>query len=282
MASSNKYRITSGMGRHLDLRYKSNRYAIVAAPLAGLGTLFWRLSTSGSDPWFWAFRVSAGVFLAWALSRELDPDEPASALVAPLVVLPFLWLGPPSIASSGAVLVASRILVRSTGLSPSWFDGVLLVGGSAYLGARPETWPALGALIVVVFADRLMYPTGPDRSFYTGVLMCGAAVTGAIVWADVAARESPTVGEWVGAAVALLGVAAAVAMVRPPTARGDFRKEQLAETRVLAARILVGATLIAGIFYPGGIIIPSLSPLWAGVLGIPVASWARRRVLTPM
>lgn len=282
MASRKTYRITTGMGRRLHLDEKSNRYAVVVAALAGLGTLFWRLSTTGSDAWFWAFRVLVGVFLAWAISRELDPDEPASAVVAPLVVLPFLILGPPSIAGVGAGLIAARVLVRTTGLSPSWFDGVLLVGGAAYLGARPENWPILGALIVAVLADRLLYPSGPDRSIVTGGLMSVAAVIGAIAWANAPAWESPTVGEWIGAAIALGGIAAAIVMVRPPTSRGDYRKEQLTEGRILGARVMTGLVLILGLLYPGGPTVPALSPLWAGVVAIPTAAWARRHVLKPM
>lgn len=270
------------MGRRLDLRYKSNRYAVVAAGLAAIATLFWRLSTTGDDAWFWAWRVLIGVFIAWAVSRELDPDEPASAVVAPLVALPFLLLGPPAIAASVAVLIAARITVRSTGLSPSWFDGVLLVGGSAYLGSQSEVWPAAGALVLAVYLDNVLYPSGPTRSLYTAVLMTVAAVGAGLAWADPPSWESPTVGEWIGAAAVLIGLAAALLMVRPPTSRGDFRKVQLAENRIVAARLMPGAILIAGLIYPGGPIIPALGPLWAGIIAIPAASWVRRRVLKPM
>ena len=79
-----------------------------------------------------------------------------------------------------------------------------------------------------------------------------------------------------------MAVVAALLMVRPPTARGDFRKEQLAENRVLAARLLVAAVLIGGLIYPGGLIAPALSPLWAGIIAIPTASWVRRHVLRPI
>ena len=280
--ASKRIRITTGIGRVIDLRYTSNRYALVVAGLAAFATLFWRLTTTGDDAWFWAFRVSAGVFLAWALGRELDPDEPASAAVAPLTVLPLLLLGPPSIAGSVAVLLAARIIVRSTGLSPSWFDAFLLIGGSAYLGAQPEAWPAAGALILAVLGDRILYPSGPTRSLYTGGLMTLAASATAIMWADKLAWESPKVGEWIAVALVLISVVAAVLMVRPPTTRGDFRKEQLADTRVMAVRLGVGATLLAGLAYSGGSIIPGLSPLWAGIVAIPTASWVRKRVLRPM
>ncbi|MEE9183369.1 MAG: hypothetical protein V3U39_02695 [Acidimicrobiia bacterium] len=282
MASSKRPRITTGIARTIDLRDKSNRYALVVAGLAAIATLFWRLSTTGDDAWFWALRVLVGVFLAWALGRELDPDEPASAAMAPLVILPFFILGPPSISGSIAVLAAARIVVRTTGLSPSWFDGALLVGGSAYLGSQPENWPAAGALILAVFADRILYPSGPSRSLYTATLMTVAAVAAAAGWAGDLAREGPTVGEWIGGTIVLMAVVAALLMVRPPTARGDFRKEQLAENRVLAARLLVAAVLVAGLIYPGGPIAPALSPLWAGIIAIPTASWVRRHVLRPM
>ncbi|NIV30299.1 MAG: hypothetical protein GWN58_12640, partial [Anaerolineae bacterium] len=186
------------------------------------------------------------------------------------------------VAASVAVLLASRIIVRSTGLSPSWFDGLVLVGGSAYLGSQPESWPAAGALVLAVYLDNVLYPSGPTRSLYTAVLMTVATVGAGLAWADPGSWESPTAGEWIGAGAVLIGLLAAVVMVRPPTSRGDFRKIQLTEGRVLAVRLLPGAVLVGGLIYPGGPIIPTLSPLWAGIIAIPAASWVRRRILKPM
>ena len=150
------------------------------------------------------------------------------------------------------------------------------------MGSQPETWPAAGVLIVAVVADRLLYPSGPTRSLYTAMLMTISLGIVGVSWADASSWESPTLGEWIVGAVVLGAVAAAMQMVRPPTSRGDFRNVQLAENRVLAARLLVAVVLLAGLLYPGGPIIPVLSPLWAGVIAIPSASWVRRRVLRPM
>ena len=58
----------------VDPRYPSNLFILIAAPLAGLAWLVWKLASEGD--WGAALTraaVAAGAaFLTWALARELD------------------------------------------------------------------------------------------------------------------------------------------------------------------------------------------------------------------
>jgi hypothetical protein len=272
---SNGFRIRSGIGRPLDASHPSNRYVGVATLLSGLGTLSWRWLTDAGDIWLWSFRVGAAVFLAWAVAREIDPDDALSAGIATVVVVPLMALGAPSLVSAAALLLAARIAVRTTGISPHLIDGAVLTAGAAYLGARPETWPALGALILAVGTDRYAQPQGPDRTLWFSAAMTLAAISTALVFAHPPGWTQPTIPEW--GALGITAVAGFLAAVntRPLVSRSDYHDTTLSESRLRFGRGLVLFTLVVGVIYLGGPVIPSLTPVWAATLAVTVIHYYR-------
>lgn len=275
MSNQSGFRLRTGIGRPLDVNHPSNRFVGVATVLAGLGTLSWRWVTHADDIWLWSFRVAVAVFLAWAVAREIDPDDALPAGMATVVVVPFMALGAPSLVSTAAVLIAARIAVRTTGISPHLVDGAVLTLGAAYLGARPETWPALGTLILAVGTDRYAQPPGPDRTLWFSGGMTVAAVVTALAFADPPGWTQPTIPEWV-----LLGVTAvagflAAVNTRPLVSRADFRDHTLSESRLRFGRVLILFTLVVGVVYLGGPIIPSLTPVWAATIAVAVVHYWR-------
>lgn len=277
MSNRSGFRIRTGIGRPLDLNHPSNRFASVATILAGLGTLLWRWFTDADDIWLWSFRVAVGVFLAWAVAREVDPDDALSAGIATVVVVPFMALGPPSLVSTAALLIATRIAVRTTGISPHLIDGAILTLGAAYLGARPETWPALGTLILAVGTDRYAQPAGPDRTLWFSAAMTLAAVTSALAFADPPGWTQPTSPEWVVLGVTAVAGFLAAVNTRPLVSRADYRNHPLSESRLRFGRVLILFTLVVGVVYLGGPIVPSLTPVWAATIAITVVHYYRIR-----
>lgn len=272
-----RVRIKTAMGRPLDVGHPSNRFILVATFLAGLGTLGWRWSTGADDIWLWSFRIAAAVFLAWAIGREVDPDDTGSAGVATLIVVPFTILGPPSLAASVASLFAARIAVRTTGISPHVIDGIALTAGAAYLAARPEAWPALGSLILAVGTDRYAQPSGPDRTLWFATAMIVAATAAGFAFADPPGWSQPTVGEWVMLGVTAVGGFLAIVNTRRPQSTADYRSSSLSESRLRFGRGLVLLTLVIGVVYLGGPIMATLSPLWAAIVAVTVVRYYRRQ-----
>ncbi|NNC91605.1 MAG: hypothetical protein HKN80_03840 [Acidimicrobiia bacterium] len=277
MSSRPGFRIRTGIGRPLDVNHPSNRYVAVATVLAGLGTLAWRGITGADDIWLWSFRLAGAVFLAWAVAREIDPDDTLSAGIATVVAVPLVALGAPSLLSVAALLIAARIAVRTTGISPHLIDGAVLTIGAAYLGARPETWPALGVLILAVGTDRFAQPPGPDRTLWFGAAMTLGAVVTALAFADPPGWTQPTIPEW-----GLLGITAvagflAAVNTRPVASRADYHDSTLSEARLRFGRVLVLFTLVVGVIYLGGPIIPSLAPVWASAIAVTVVHYYRMR-----
>ena len=282
MTSRRRFRIRTGLGRLLDVEHRSNRYIVAATVVGGFLTLIWRWATEADDPWIWAVRVGAAMFLAWTIGRELDPDDTLTAGAASLAVVPLLALGPPSIASSAAALVAFRVAVRTTGVSPHLIDGIVLTAFAFYLGTQETSWPALGVLILAVGTDRYAHPPGPVRTLWFALAMTAGAFIAALFFAGTTDWMQPTIPEWlVIGATAALGFLAIV-NTQPPTSRADYHPGDLSETRLRFGRVLAVFTLVVGVVYVGGPTVPDLTPLWAAAGSVALLPIYRRATGRPL
>jgi hypothetical protein len=170
----------TSLSRIIDPRVQNNVLALGIAIVAGVAALAARLldDTGTVESLLDAFGAGVAVFLAWALGRELDPDNDSSALVAELGAFA-LWFWLPS--SAGllfATLILVRLIVRSTGRAPTRGDlifaalvtaGTVAVAVSSYEGwSRPKAieWLLLGA--GVFSAPLLGVQTVDARGDFTG------------------------------------------------------------------------------------------------------------------
>lgn len=265
----------TGISRPLDFHYRSNRFVAIAAGTAGLAAFAWQWSAGRDALALAPFSVAAGVFLAWAIGRELDPDDTSPAALAAVVVLPLMALGPPSLGSSAAMLMAVRIAVRTTGLSPQWIDGVGLVVAAAYLGTQSQTWPALAALVLAMALDPFIEPRGLGRTLWFSGAMATVALTGAIAYSAPSAWRQPTRTEWLVLGVTGAAALLAVANTRAPRSRCDSHDEPLSRPRLRAGRVLAGLTLAVGAVQLGGPAAHALGPLLAAVAGVGLAQVTR-------
>lgn len=99
------------MVRLFDLRLPSNRFVLIAPVLALVGVAAFGAGAPAPVP----SGIEAGftVLLSWALARELDPDEPASATVAAFAGLLILPTGTPSLGAVTTLLFAIRVVTRN-------------------------------------------------------------------------------------------------------------------------------------------------------------------------
>ena len=125
----NPEQLTS-LSRVVDPRYSSNRLVIVGAAAAAL--IVSVSSLAGFDLGSGPLLAAVGVFLAWAIARELDPDQPASAAIAiPLSFVLLLVLGPASLLVSTGILLGTRLATGTVGtpLRPLDIGGIIVVAG---------------------------------------------------------------------------------------------------------------------------------------------------------
>ena len=142
----------SSLGRDVDPRLPSNRLAIVGALLAALATGLAALA--GLEIGLSPFSAALGVFLSWAIARELDPDHPAAAAIAlPVSFVLLVLVGPSSLLVSTGLLLGARMTAGTVGTPLRLLDVVGIVALSALLGTSVVGAVGVAAMGVGVLVD---------------------------------------------------------------------------------------------------------------------------------
>lgn len=262
----------SGLGRHLDLRYRSNRIAVFGTMLAAalLGGVTW--TTSGEIAFFATASTAVGVFLAWAIARELDPDHPGTAAIAMAAATILALLGPPATAVVAVLLIAIRILVGTVGAPLRPGDLVVLLAAAGYAGSRPEGWAAAGALVIAVAVAHR------QRHRWLPAALGSVALTAALVLspeADIGLASA------LSAALITLAVVGAAAAGKPAavTSTTDFAGQTISADHVIAGRVTAALVVIAtGLL---GATATTLAPAVAALAGLALPRRRQTRETTP-
>jgi len=258
----------SSLSRAVDPRYPSNRFVIAGALIAGLATALANLF--GLDTGLGPVSAAVGVFLAWAIAREIDPDYPASGAVAmPVSMVLLLVLGPASLLVSMGVLLGLRLIAGTVGAPLRMLDIIGVVGLAALLGTNPIGVVGLGAMVIGVVVDE------PRRN--RAVPIAASAVTAFAVVALVSGLEwtwtTPDAAGWIALVIAVF----ATMLVIPaalPTASTDRRSGRVRRERVTGARVVAGTAVVAGFALAGGVGIAAL----AGTVTAALSGTAIRRI----
>lgn len=265
-------RITS-LVRWLDLRLPSNRFVVLAALVAFGAVLGYELYAGAemAAGLLEAALAAGAIFLAWALGRELDPDEPASAGAATIGAVLLLAGGEPNLAASLSVLVALRIVVRTTGRTPTALDLLFVTGLAAFTARTADGFPASLALPAALLVDHLL--AKPRGALWAGLAAAVAALAAAFYFGTIIpAPIAPSPLEW-----GLLGLAAlAILTLRVPAPRSrDDRRAPLSRQRLKLATVLAGAVGVATALFAGGHAVWALLPVWAALAAVALTRTAR-------
>lgn len=177
------YRFTS-IGRPIDPAYASNRAVLWLMPVGAVLFAALRWYASGADAGLGSAAITGLllVFGAWALARELAPDDnPAAFLATAIAFVAAAFVGSGSLLLVFVALFLVRIVNRSTGLAPSPVSrcdvtddildparirGGMLVGWLVALQAlfagaiAPVMWACLAAVAVRFLAAALRPTAG--------------------------------------------------------------------------------------------------------------------------
>ncbi|GHF30739.1 hypothetical protein HNQ07_000683 [Deinococcus metalli] len=214
----------SALARPLDLRYSSNRVALVGAGV----TLV--LARRRGQSWGRALDAAGLAFLAWATARELDPDHPVTANAAlPLGAVAGLAGLDTALPGLGA-LSGLRVLAGTTGEPPTVLDHAAMLAQTALTAATGSR----SAALLPGLAAFVVRPT-PTAA----VPVLGASVP---AWL---ARSGPTGSLGPLAAALALGPL----LVRPErvTSECDRAPRQVRDQDVRRARIAAFAALSLGL-----------------------------------
>jgi len=162
----------SGIGRPLDPNYPTNRAIVAVAVLVGLVGGAVQLFITGSgllDSLVWSVEAAGGVFLAWALSRELDPDNEMSAFVsAGLWILSLAVINAPGLLALLWFLWSLRIVNRTSGLAAKPLDSVLFLTLGSWLAFQTSGIYIVMTAVVFVL-DGLLEPANRRQYIFAGL-----------------------------------------------------------------------------------------------------------------
>ncbi|MFN2168015.1 MAG: hypothetical protein ACK2U9_17370 [Anaerolineae bacterium] len=259
----------TALGRPFDPNYPTNRaIGLLSAGVVVAGAAYRLLAGDPLlDSALWGIGAGLTVFLAWALARELDPDHDLSAFVAAgLMIVGLLLWAQPELLLVFWLLLALRVVNRTTGLPARWLDSLGLLGLGGWL-----TWQghwAAGLLTVAAFALDGWLAPALRREWILALLALLGTVALAVFHGDITQVESastPTILA-VAAMVALFSVV--IATSRQVTSLCDQTGEPLQPARLRAAQALALAAGLLLACWNGTNGVIALLPAWAAMLGV--------------
>ncbi|WP_440955849.1 hypothetical protein ACSAZK_02465 [Methanosarcina sp. Mfa9] len=274
----------SSITRPIDQNYPTNRAISILTLFAIFAGAGFQL-LSGNPPaqaLISGIRSGVSVFLAWALARELDPDNELSAFAAAFFAcVGFLYFPGPELLASAFFLLLTRILNRSTGLPAKSFDSLAILLLSSWLTLQ-ENW-IFGAVAAATFFldSRLSEPEKQQLSFAVAAALIsvfalfGELKTGA--WESGLSEISVLQEQGLLLVILISAIlfAAHILASRKIKSKGDRNGLPLDPGRVRAAQTtaLVGAFALAALEGVEGV--EYLLPLWSAVAGIPLYAFLK-------
>ncbi|MFP3914202.1 MAG: hypothetical protein ACLFWM_04955, partial [Actinomycetota bacterium] len=242
--------------------------------LAAIGAAGGWAHPAGNSPTASMLQGAATVAVTWMLVRELSPDGAGTALVtAAAAGAVAVLVGEADVAALASLMLASRILVRSTGLVPLLTD-VVAVGVFGGVFARtPLAWAAGLAVAAAIALDTDQPDPAPARHVWLA-LAVGVAVTITAVFSHALELLWRPPG-LVTVVLALAGMALLLIAPRAPSSPDDAGGP-CHPGRVRAARLLAAGAALLGTLVGGGLHGSQSWPMWLGLAGAGVAASLRR------
>lgn len=240
------YEITS-LGRRLDPSYPTNRAVLVLLPVAGLLAALAAVA-AGAGPAHVLWRGIGGLlaaFGAWALAREIAPDDELFGAFGAMVAAFAAWLlVDAALLPLFAALFYARLVVRSTGLRATLLDSLFVTALALFAAwSAGSPWPAAAGAAAFVL-DAVLRPGFPRQWLFAGICAAGAV---ALTSAGLAPRVIPIQPDLVPrtlATVVTVGAIALISATRTCRTRCDTSDAPLSVARVRGAQ---SVTLVAAL-----------------------------------
>lgn len=255
------------LARSIDPDYPTNR-AILLLTLAVLaGGVIVTLLSGAAIPGSIIAAVSgaASFFLAWALGRELDPDEEYAAFVSAGLMAGALLLFPlPDPVTALFAVLLLRTVNRTSGLPTRVLDSVVLLLIAAWPLMQGYLFAGV-AMAAAFLLDGLL--SRPNR-LQPGFALLALLETGFFAASGPGITVDPIVPAAGGAL--LLGSLLYLAVIgrsQSVTTTGDRTQKRLSPIRVQSAQVLVLSWAFLSAVIGGETAFVAMLPIWAGIVG---------------
>ena len=257
------------LGRPIDQEYFPNVLIVVVTIITiASGSVYYVIA--GEQVTFvvlYGFAMGIAVFLGWAISREIDPDNDFSAFVQmPFTIWGMLYYGVPNIFVMLFLLHMLRIITRSSGYNATWFESVV--------------WFLLGATLVLI------------EDYVAGLAMAGAFIldgtlrnplrrhlyfgVASVIWVAVMVfmkghfliMQSISTWEIISAGIITIAFIPVMISSGAPVSMVDTEEEKCDGSRIRASQLLLLLTAIAYMVLVGKEGLQYNYPLWTILLGV--------------
>jgi hypothetical protein len=266
----------TSIGRPIDPNYPTNRVIAILAALVALVATVLKLTTGLAllQSAIWGLSAGLAIFLTWAICRELDPDNDLSAFVAVgWALIGLIFWGLPNAGSLFWILLAVRVVNRTTGLSATLFDSLGVTALGSWLSFQGN-W-GIGFLTAVAFFLDAQLPSGKQQQ------MLFAVLSGVVAASALAISNYRFGADGIPLA---LGIALLCGGFFWPVFAGsqnmatiaDDTGEALNGSRVQSGQILALSAGLEIALWQGTAGLVAMMPLWAAVLGAASYRWVIR------
>jgi hypothetical protein len=257
MANHRIYRYTS-LARPPNPAGRAGKVVLYLLPVAALlgAVMGWLRMASFGGVALYAAVFTLVLYGAWALARELDPDDsPVSFISMALGLLAALLVQDPGVFVVYVTIALVRLVNRSSGLEPRHSDSFLLMLASIGVIYHSAS-PLFGLVAGLAFAlDGSLKNARPSQWVY-GLVCMGATIV-YMVDHDIglAALQVPdSLFEWIALLFILIFALDTLLMKRVRT-RGDVNGLRLDIARVRSGMAVGALAALQGITRPGEVVV---------------------------
>ncbi|AFV24663.1 hypothetical protein Mpsy_2459 [Methanolobus psychrophilus R15] len=257
----------SSLSRPLDMDYPDNRLIVLLCAMIFIASVLFRMLSGDNllPGIIWSIRAALSVFFAWALTKEIDPDHPESAIIAAGIGISGLFLfNYTSLLIALLLVFLFRMVNRTVGMPLTLYDSILIVITGIYL-VYTGKWMYGIVMSIAFFMDAIL--TKPvKRHFLFAFISLIAGLFGFY-------RRSIEIGPISGYYIIALSLLALFFIFRIVLAGKSHsvsdRGDRLSDKRIVATSIVA---LIAGLLaVPEGLTaIAATFPLWVAISGVTV------------
>ncbi|WP_292463480.1 hypothetical protein [Methanolobus sp.] len=264
----------SSLSRPLDMDYPDNRLIVILCTMVFIAsTIFRMLSGDNFFPGIiWSGRAALSVFFAWALTKEIDPDHPESAIIAAFIGISGLFLfNYPSLLIALFLLFLFRMVNRTVGVPLTLYDSILIVVTGIYL-VYTGKW-IYGIMMSIAFFMDAALNKPVKRHFLFAFISLIASLPG--FYRNITEIGFPSGYYIVVLFIVILFFIFRIVLAGRIGSVSDVSGQRLSDQRVIATCIVA---LIAGLLAVSEGQTDTLAtfPLWAALSGVTIVEISQR------
>jgi len=259
--------IRTHVGRSLDVNYKPNLYILLL--VASSVPIAFTFLIKSNDFLFSignSVIIGISIFLAWAISREIDPDNDIAAFMPlPLFILGASVHGLPSVLAMLVILITLRMINRTVGVAFEAIDISISLSLSAFASYYLENVLMVPIISSAILIDALMDKRYKNLIFF---LISVAIIAMMVIFFDIGlALEKLAVEDYALVVLATTIYIPLVHRSRSVNSIGDLTGISLEPTRVMACQLFFLIMIIALTFFQG---MEKTYPYWSILLGLSI------------